>query len=102
MGEHSLACLGCTSIPEKPRREEFTWMKQLRAASNQAFCCVWYTHDLLAWEGGLIEAQAQTPGRIQKVDPPILGSNTPMVEIIEPLGVSTFWIRPGVGELELS
>ena len=37
----------------------------------------------------------QTPGRIQKVDPPILDSKTPVVQVVERLGGSTFWICPG-------
>ena len=36
----------------------------------------------------------QTSGRIRKVKPPILDSNSPMVKIVE-VG-STVWIRPGV------
>ena len=37
-------------------------------------------HDLAASSDcGAERAFSQTPGRIQKVDPPILGSNTPMV-----------------------
>ena len=38
----------------------------------------------------------QTPGRAQNVEPPILDSKTPIVQITEPQGGSTCWIRPGV------
>ena len=53
-------------------------------------------YNLIAGYKLLLYSSSQTPGRIQKVDPPILDSNTPMVEILEHEGGSTFWIRPGV------
>ena len=40
-------------------------------------------------------ASAQTAGSIQKVEPSILESNTPMVRVIEPKVGSTVGIRPG-------
>ena len=43
-------------------------------------------------------SQEQSPGRIPKMEPPILDSNTPMVWIIEPYCGSIFWLLPGVRE----
>ena len=49
--------------------------EHLILSTREGLVCV----NLLASWGVLLEASTPTPGRIQKLDPPILDSNTPMV-----------------------